>query len=121
VKDHVLLDGKKALRTNKAGLTDLAALAIAFIQWNGESIRVRAARDLAKNQIRAWKIRDYQSGSTLSAIGVRKRYGNDFAGYRFDHATSSSGEFQSRARTDSLISAPLNASSDGKAISVSIC
>src|SRR5205823_5881094 len=41
-------------------------------------------------------------------IGPRKRYDNDFAGYRFDHAASSSGEFQSRARTDSLSSAPLN-------------
>src|SRR5438874_1491938 len=33
--------------------------------------------------------------------GPRKRNDNDFASYRFDHAASSSGEFQSRARTDS--------------------
>jgi len=73
---------------------------------------VRAARDLAKNQIRAWKIGKHQSGPALSGgrISPRKRNDNDFAGYRFDHAASSSGEFQSRASTDSLSSAPLNPS-----------
>jgi hypothetical protein len=39
------------------------------------------------------------------------RYDDDFASYRFAHAASSSGKFQSRARTDSLSSAPLNGSS----------
>jgi hypothetical protein len=74
---------------------------------------MRAARDLAENQIRAWKIGDHQSRPPFSAgsIGPRKRNNNDFAGYRFDHAASSSGEFQSRPRTDSLSSAPLNRSS----------
>src|SRR5438046_1616405 len=74
---------------------------------------MRTTRDLAENQIGAWKIGDHQSRSPLSAvrIGPRKRNDNDFAGYRFDHAASSSGEFQSRARTDSLNSAPLNGSS----------
>jgi hypothetical protein len=73
---------------------------------------VRAAGDLAKNQIRAWKIGKHQSGPALSGgrISPRKRNDNDFAGYRFDHAASSSGEFQSRASTDSLSSAPLNPS-----------
>ena len=33
----------------KAGLTDFAALTIAFIQWNGERIPVPAAGDLAEN------------------------------------------------------------------------
>jgi hypothetical protein len=101
------------LRTNEAGLTDFAAFTIAIIQGNGERIPMRAARDLAQNQIRAWKIGDDQSGTPLSAAAIspRKRYDNDFAGYRFDHAASSSGEFHSRARTDSLSSAPLNGSS----------
>jgi hypothetical protein len=100
------------LRANEARLSELAVLKIATIQRNRESIRVRAARDLAENQIPTWKIGNYQRGPTLSAgrIGPRKRKDNDFAGYRFDHAASSSGEFQSRARTDSLSSAPLNPS-----------
>src|SRR5437763_15334914 len=54
-------------------------------------------------------IGDHQYGPTLFAIGARKRNDNNFARYRFDHAASSSGEFQSRARTDSLSSAPLKA------------
>jgi hypothetical protein len=112
VKDHVLFDGEKSLRPNEAGLTDFAAFAIAGVERDGESVPVRATRDLAENQIRAWKIGNYQSGPSLSGgrIIPRKRYNNDFAGYRFDHAASSSGEFQSRPRTDSLSSAPLNAS-----------
>ena len=105
-----MFKSEKSLRPNEAWLTDLAAFTIAIVQRNGESIPVRPARDLTQDQIRAWKILNYQSGSALSA-GARKRYVNDFAGYRFDHAASSSGEFQSRARTDSLSSAPLNDSS----------
>src|SRR5207244_2457696 len=88
-----------------------AAFTIGIVQRNSERIPVRAARDLAQNQIRAWKISNDQSGPALSAIGARKRNDNDFACYRFDHAASSSGEFQSRPRTDSLSSAPLNLSS----------
>src|SRR5262249_21748275 len=93
----------------EAGLTDFAAFTIAFIQWNGESIPVPAACDLAQNQIRAWKIGNYQGRTPLFAISARKRNDNYFAGYRFDHAASSFGKFQSRPRTDSLSSAPLNA------------
>ena len=74
---------------------------------------MRAARDLAQNQIRTWKIGNDQSRPLLSASKIlpRKRNDNNFACYRFDHAASSSGEFQSRPRTDSLSSAPLNDSS----------
>jgi hypothetical protein len=111
VKDDVLFDTEKSLRANEAGLTDFAAFAIAVGQRNRESIGVRAARDLAENQIRAGEIGNDQSGPALSAIGSRKRNDNDFAGYRFDHAASSSGEFQSRPRTDSPSSAPLKDSS----------
>ena len=57
----MLLDAEESLRPNEAGLTDFAALAIAFIQWNGESVPVSAACDLAQNQIRAWKIGNHQS------------------------------------------------------------
>jgi hypothetical protein len=112
-KTDPLFDSEKSLRTNEARLSDPTAFIIAFIQWNGESVPVRAAGDLAKNQIRAWKIGNHQSRTVLFAaiISARKRYDNDFAGYRFDHAASSSGEFQSRPRTDSLSSAPLNDSS----------
>src|SRR5438034_3225348 len=104
-----MFDAEKALRTDEARLRKLAAFKIAASQRNGESIGVRAAGDLAENQIFSWKIGNHQSRPAVSAIGVRKRDDNDFAGYRFDHAESSSGEFQSRPRTDSLNSAPLNA------------
>src|SRR5437867_10308245 len=110
MKDDVLFDGEKPLRTNEARLIDLAPLTIAAIQRNGERIPVRAAGDLAENQVGAGKIGNHQSGTPLFAatISARKRNDNDFACYRFDHAASSSGEFQSRPRTDSLSSAPLN-------------
>jgi len=99
------------LWTNKAGLIDFAPFTIAAVQRDGESIPVRAARDLTKNQISTWEIGDYQGRPALSGgrIVPRKWNYDDFAGYRFDHAASSSGEFQSRPRTDSLSSAPLNA------------
>src|SRR5206468_10422610 len=91
----------------------LSVFKIGTIQRNGECIEMRPARDLAENQILAWKIVDHQSGPALSAgsIGPRKRYDNDFAGYRIDHAASSCGQFQSSPRTDSLSSAPVHASS----------
>src|SRR6266568_7110179 len=108
VKNDVVFKSEKALRANEAWLTDFAAFTIAAIQRDGESVPVRAARDLAQNQIRAWKIGDNQCRTPLFAIGSRKWNDNDFAGYRFDHAVSSSGESQSRPRTDSLSSAPLN-------------
>ena len=41
--------GEKSLRTNEAWLAELAAFKIAAIQRHGESIGVRAARDLAEN------------------------------------------------------------------------
>src|SRR4029077_9166169 len=110
VKNEVVFKCEKSLRTNEARLTEFAAFAIAIIQRNGESIVMRATRDLAENQVRAWKILNHQSGSALST-GPRKWNDDDFAGYRFDHAASSSVELQSRARTDSLSSAPLNDSS----------
>jgi len=110
VKNEVVFKSEKSLRPNEAWLANLAAFTIAAIQRDGESIPVCPARDLAQNQIRAWKIGNHQSGTPLFA-GARKRNDNDFACYRFDHAASSSGEFQSRARTDSLSSAPLNDSS----------
>src|SRR5215469_7886490 len=105
----MLFDGEKPLRTNETWLTNFAALTIAFIQWNGESVPVPSAGNLAENQIRAWKIGNHQCRPALS-VGSRKRNDNDFARYRFDHAASSSGESQSRPRTDSLSSAPLNLS-----------
>jgi hypothetical protein len=101
----VVFDGEKSLRTNEARLIELATLAIALIQGNGESVGMSAAGDLAENQIGAWKIRDHQSRPAFPAVFARKWNDNDFAGYRFDHAVSS--EFQSRPRTDSLSSAPL--------------
>jgi len=113
----VVFKSEKSLRPNEAWLTDLAAFTIAIVQRNGESIPVCSARDLAENQIRAWKIGDNQSRAALFA-GSRKRNDNDFAGYRFDHAASSSGEFHSRARTDSLSSAPLNALFSAESVDV---
>jgi len=111
MKNDVMFDGEQSLRTDEARLRKLAAFKIAASQRNGESIGVRAAGDLAENQIFSWKIGNHQSRPALSAsaIGSRKRNDNNFAGYRFDHAASSSGKFQSRPRTDPLNSAPLNA------------
>jgi hypothetical protein len=113
VENDVLLYSEKPLGANETWLIELAAFTIAFVQWNGERIPVRATRNLAQNQIRAWKISNDQSGTPLfgATISARKRNYNDFTGYRFDHAVSSSAKFQSRPRTDSLSSAPLNLSS----------
>jgi hypothetical protein len=47
VKNDVVFNGEKSLRTNKARLRELAAFKIGMIQRNGESIGVRAARDPA--------------------------------------------------------------------------
>jgi hypothetical protein len=116
-----MFNREKSLRPNKTRLIELAPLAIAFIQRDSKTIEVRAAGDLTDNQTGAWKIGNYKSRPALSATGLRKWNYNDFAGYRFDHAASSSDEFQSRLRTDSLSSAPLNASSvafDAKSVSV---
>src|SRR5436189_1485438 len=55
MKNDVLFDAEKSLRTNEAWLTDFAALTIGIIQRNGERIPVNAACDLTQNQIRAWK------------------------------------------------------------------
>src|SRR4030095_2138787 len=116
MKDEVMLECEKALRANVARLIDSPALTIATIQRDRKTIEVRAAGDLAENQVRAWKIGNHKSGPALFAIGSRKWNDNDFPGYRFDHAASSSGEFQSRLRTDSLNSAPLNGSSTSSSI-----
>jgi hypothetical protein len=111
-KTDTLFDRKKALRPDEACLTDLATFTVGIVERNGERIPVCAAGYLTQNQICAWKIGNDQGGTLSSgSIVPWKRYGDNFAGYRFDHATSSSGEFQSRARTDSLSCAPLNGSS----------
>ena len=71
---NVLFDGEKACgRMNRADR--FAALTIAFVQRNGESIPVRAAGDLAQNQIRAWKIGNHQSGPALSAATIARGKG----------------------------------------------
>src|SRR5215211_29792 len=122
MKDDVLFDCEKPLRTNKARLRKLPAFEIAAGERNRESVGMRATRDLAENQIFTWEIGDHQCGSALSdgRIVPRKRNDNDFASYRFDHAASSSGEFQSRARTDSLSSAPLKALSSSGSFETSL-
>src|SRR5437773_4464479 len=122
MKNDVLFDSEKSLRTNKARLRKLAAFKIAAGERNRESVGMRASRDLAENQIFTWQIGDHQCGPTLSGgrIVPRKRDNNDFTDYRFDHAASSSGEFQSRARTDSLNSAPLNGSSTSFSLQLGI-
>src|SRR5215471_6755530 len=123
-KTDALFDGEKPLRPDEARLTHPAAFTIAVVQRNSESIPVRASSDLAHNQIRPRKIGNHQRGPGLfgGSIIPRKWNDNDFAGYRFDHAASSSGEFQSRPRTDSLSPAPLNGSltSSSKGSGVSI-
>jgi hypothetical protein len=114
MKNDPAINCEKSLWTNEALVGKLSVFEIGTIQWNGESIVMRPGGDLAENQILAWKLVDYQSGPALSTGGIirpQKRYDNNFASYRFDHAASSCGEFQSSARTDSHSSAPLNASS----------
>jgi hypothetical protein len=117
VKNDVVFECEKALRPNEARLPDLSAFTIATIQRDCKTIEVSAAGDLAENQIRPRKIGYHKSGPALSAIGSRKWNDNNFPGYRLDHAASSSGELQSRERTDSLSSAPLNGSSTSLSIS----
>src|SRR5581483_2004920 len=107
---------EKPLRTNVAWLVDFAALAIAMIKRNHKTIQLSATRNLAKNQIGAREIGNDKSGPVLSAIASRKGNDHDFASYRFDHAASSSAEVQSRPRTDSLSSAPLNGCSMSSSI-----
>jgi len=63
-KNDVLFDGEKSLRPNKAWLTNFPPFAIGVIQRDGEGIPVRAARDLAQNQIRTWNL--YQSNRNSS-------------------------------------------------------
>jgi hypothetical protein len=113
VKNDALLNGEKSLRTNEAWPSQMPLLEIASVQRRGEIIRPSARCDPTQNQIVAGKIDKCQSRSAFSRGQIGLREGNDdnFAGYRFAHAASSSGEFQSRARTDPLSSAPLNDSS----------
>lgn len=66
MKNDVLFDSEKSLRTNKARLSELAAFKIAAGERNRESVRMRATRDLAKNQISTWQIGDHQCGPALS-------------------------------------------------------
>ena len=54
VKDDVVFDTEKSLRTNEAGLIDLTAFTIGFIKRDGKTIGMRAAGDLAEDQVRAW-------------------------------------------------------------------
>ena len=58
MKNDVLFDSEKSLRTNKARLRKLAAFKIAAGERNRESVGMRATRDLAKNQIFTWQIGD---------------------------------------------------------------
>ena len=73
MKNDVVLNCEKSLRTNEAGLTDFAAFTIAVIQRNGERIPMCAARDLAQNQIGAWEISNDQSGTPLFAGSTAPR------------------------------------------------
>ena len=72
-----------------------------------------ARGDLTEDKIVAGEIDENQCGSTLAdrKVRLRERNDDDFASYRFAHAASSSGEFQSRVRTESLRATPLNGSS----------
>jgi hypothetical protein len=105
-----LLNGEEPLWSDKARLAELPVLEIRSLQFDGRIITSRASRNLAEDQVVTWKIDQNEGGAALSRfqIRLRERNDDDFAGYRFAHATSSSGEFQSRARTDSLNPAPLN-------------
>jgi hypothetical protein len=49
VENDVLFDSEKSLLPNEAWPPDFAAFTIGTIQWNGESVPVRAACDLAQN------------------------------------------------------------------------
>ncbi len=53
----------------------------------------------------------YPAGKNLAVPNDTLRFNNfTFARYKLSHAASSSGEIQSRARTDSLSATPLNSS-----------
>ena len=91
----------------------LSALEIGSIKWNGKAVSTRSRGDLAENHVVARKIDHHEGRSAFPdrKISLREWDDDDFAGYRFTHAASSSGEFQSRVRTESLRAAPLNGSS----------
>ena len=83
----MLFDGEESLRADEARLIELAAFTVAFIQWDGERIPVRAAGDLAENQIRARKIGNHQCRPPFfggRVLAAKWNY-NNFARYRFDH------------------------------------
>lgn len=110
IENHRLFNGEQAIRPDVAADVKLAALKIALVQIDRIGVAVCLAGDLAKDQVIAGQVDDYKCGATLALlqIGLWKWQDDDVAGYRFAHAASSSGVFQSRASTASLANKPLN-------------
>jgi len=111
IEDHRLFNREQSIRSDVTPHFELAALEITRVERDRITIAVRLAGDLAEDQVVARQIDDNQCRPTLAQlqVGLRKGENHDLARYRFAHAASSSGVFQSRARTDSLASKPLNA------------
>ena len=74
LKANALLHCEKSLRTNEGWLTDLPSFTIAVIQRHGKRIPVPTGRDLAENQIRAWKVGDHQRGPALSGRIIPRKW-----------------------------------------------
>ena len=98
------------MRSNEARLVQLTLLEVADAQRNGVAVRSCATGDLAENEIIAGEIHKDQRRPTLSEhqIGLRKGDDDDFTGYRFAHAWSSSELLQSLAKADLLNASPSN-------------
>lgn len=102
-----MLNREQPVWSNEAWMRKLSALEIGDVKWNGKAVSARARGDLAENQDQ------HERRSTFPdrKISLREWDDNDLASYRFAHAASSSGEFQSRVRTESVRAAPSNGSS----------
>jgi hypothetical protein len=113
IEDDPLFDREQAVRPNEARMGELSAFEVASVKRDGKTVGTRSRGDLAENYVVTRKIDQHEGRSAFPdrKIRLRKWDNDDFAGYRFAHAASSSGKFQSRASADSLRAAPLNGSS----------
>jgi hypothetical protein len=101
-------NGEESVGSYVTSNFQLAARQIPVIQSNRIEIGVGLARDLKQNQIVPRQVGDDKRWTALAWQEIRlgKGQNDDIAHYRFAHASSSSGVFQSRAMTGSLAKRP---------------
>lgn len=112
IQNDRLLHGEQPIWPDETPHIELASLKIPTVEQDRIRVAMRLARDLAQDQVVPGKIDNDQRWAALSQleIGLRKWQNDNLAGYKFAHAASSSGVFQSRPRTDSLATNPLKVS-----------